>query len=210
MKNRLLRMTGFILLWLIAFFVFLVLIFPGEVVKAWMERSAGDIPNLSLSIDRLNLSWGLAFVIDDMEIGWGLENRVIKLHLRDARIKPDYPGLIRGDLSFVFDGKIDEEGMFTGRYVDGRSLSVSWQGLRLRDISGLKLLRGILKEDSILSGTGRLRIWDSKPRGSGADGKLRISIKGLSKPFNNLSLSPVRISADIYITGSIEMEVVSP
>ncbi len=210
MRNRLLRTTGFTLLWLVAFFVFFVFTFPGEAVKGWMERSAGDIPNLRLSIDRLNLSWGLAFVIDDMEIGWGLDNGVIKLHLRDTEIKPDYPGLIRGDLSFVFDGKIDEDGMFTGRYMDGRSLSVSWQGLKLRDMSGLRLLRGILKEDSILSGTGRLRIWNIKPRSSEADSKLRIAIKGLSKPFNNIDLSPVRISADIYITGSIDMEVETP
>ena len=68
MINRLIKITGWSLLWLVSLWIFLVIGFPDETARDWLAESLGKEINARVSIGELRIKWDLDVRIKGISI----------------------------------------------------------------------------------------------------------------------------------------------
>ena len=204
MEGRVKGLTRLILLsilWTVLFFLFLLYTFPVEGLERWVEGYLESRTGLKVSIDGMDVGWGLTASIDGIQIGDEM-GTAPSLRIERLLIAPSYRDLLKGRGGLVFDGTIEGGGTFTGRYLSGGSIEIRWKAID----PGLLGLPAIVSGGGLVEGRGTLRLVpkkDLKP-------SERLVIRRDNDQDRDLSIPPLGLSANWAITGMIHIRAERP
>ena len=202
MINRLFKIIGWSLLWLLFFWAFLVAGFPNEAVRGWLAERIGKGTNAAVSIEDLRIKWNLEVKI----MGISIESKQEKteeagnttqggfsVKLNTLSVEPRLLSLIRRKPALKFNADTPSGGNISGSY-DPAELSVFFKDLSFKDIniSSLPVPSGTTASGSgkfkLVAGKGSIDVEvDGVPGGKqnikvqggaspGLDGKLKAAV----------------------------------
>ncbi|MBI4746196.1 MAG: type II secretion system protein GspN [Deltaproteobacteria bacterium] len=200
MINRLIKIAGWVSLWLLLFWVFLVTGFPAETARDWLAERLGKEISARVSIEELRINWDLDVKIKGISIIRGqapsalsLQPSAFSVQLASLDIRPKLLSLIRLKPALDFSGRTPSNGIISGSY-DPAELSISFKDISFKDItistlpvpsgttaagSGrFKLLKGKGMVEIEVEGVpgGKQKLTASGGQSPGLDGKVKVAV----------------------------------
>lgn len=180
--KRVLKVIGWLFLWLISFWSFLVITFPAEAAKGWMTDRLEKRLNAKLSIEELSMRWNFGLRLKGISIISGQQSAVgsqepsalspqpsaFNVNLASLNIEPRLLSVIRLKPEIAFTGSPSSGGSFTGSYAS-EGLSLSFKDVLFKDftISDLPV-----PSTAMFSGTGRFKLVNGR-------GTIEIEVNGI-------------------------------
>ena len=147
MINRLIKIAGWCILWLLFFWGFLFSGFPEDTARDWLAERLGKEINARVSIEELRINWILDVKIKGISIisGQGSEVSTLKgikgqepsafsVQLTSLDIRPKLLNLMRLKPALDFNTSTPSGGDISGSY-NPAELSISFKDISFKDIS---------------------------------------------------------------------------
>src|SRR4030066_2126451 len=141
MINRLIKIAGWCILWLLFFWGFLISGFPHDTAKEWVAERLGKEIGAKVSIEELRIKWNLDVKIKGISIisgQWsgvrGQEPSAFSVQLTSLDIRPKALSLIRLKPALDFSASTPSGGEISGSY-NPAELSISFKDISFKDIN---------------------------------------------------------------------------
>jgi len=182
MINRLIKIAGWCILWLLFFWGFLISGFPHDTAKEWVAERLGKEIGAKVSIEELRINWNLDVKVKGISIISGqwsgvsgqepsalsLQPSVFSVQLTSLDIRPELLSLMRLKPALEFNASTPSGGDISGTY-NPAELSISFKDISFKDVSISTLP---VPSGTTATGSGRFKLIKGK-------GKVEIEVEGV-------------------------------
>lgn len=145
------RIAGWILVWLVSFWSFLLLGFPSERAAEWIAQKVGRQTNATVSIRKLHVRWNLDLGLDDVSV---TAQPPVAVRFTTVTLQPKWLASVLSQPEMRFSGQTVSGGRISGSYKAGE-VTVLFSDVPPKDL-GMTLLP--LPPSATLRGSGSLKI----------------------------------------------------
>lgn len=184
MKNFF-KIVGWLFLWLIFFWSFLVITFPADAAKVWVADRFGKRLNAEVSIEEVSMRWnfclrlkGISIIRGQGSVVSGQEGTAqlppedvrdgIAIKVASLDIEPRLLSLIRLKTEIAFTGNPSSGGIFSGSYAS-EAISLSFKDVLFKDFTIADLP---VPSTAMFSGSGRFTLAKGK-------GTIEVEVNGI-------------------------------
>ena len=181
MINRLIKIAGWCILWLLFFWVFLFIGFPEDTARDWLAERLGKEINARVLIEELRIDWDLDVKIKGISISreqpavgsqepsaLSFQPSAFNVLFTSLDIRPKLLSLIRLKPALDFSASIPSGGEISGSY-NPAEFSISFKDISLKDISISTLP---VPSGTTATGSGRFKLIKGK-------GMVEIEVEGV-------------------------------